>query len=139
LARFFTTLYSSLSRGARAVFQFYPESPDQVELIVSSALRAGFSGGLVVDYPNSAKAKKYFLCLFAGYANDPSNAPALPKGLSGDTVAYSGSRTTTRTTKQRKPIKDKNWVLKKKQLNRNRGKEVPLDSKYTARKRKPRF
>lgn len=26
-------------------------------------LRAGFTGGLVVDYPNSTKAKKYYLCL----------------------------------------------------------------------------
>lgn len=25
--------------------------------------RAGFTGGLVVDYPNSSKAKKYYLCL----------------------------------------------------------------------------
>lgn len=25
--------------------------------------RAGFTGGLVVDYPNSTKAKKYYLCL----------------------------------------------------------------------------
>eukprot|EP00808_Paulinella_micropora_P005928 g24606.t1 len=35
-------------------------------LITQAAMRAGFSGGLVVDYPNSTKAKKYFLCLFAG-------------------------------------------------------------------------
>lgn len=26
-------------------------------------MKAGFTGGLVVDYPNSAKAKKYFLVL----------------------------------------------------------------------------
>lgn len=26
-------------------------------------LRAGFTGGLVIDYPNSTKAKKYYLCL----------------------------------------------------------------------------
>ena len=30
------------------------------------ATKAGFSGGVVVDYPNSTKAKKYYLCLFAG-------------------------------------------------------------------------
>lgn len=28
-----------------------------------NSLRAGFTGGLVVDYPNSTKAKKYYLCL----------------------------------------------------------------------------
>ena len=35
-------------------------------MITSSAMKSGFSGGLVVDYPSSAKAKKYFLVLEAG-------------------------------------------------------------------------
>lgn len=39
-------------------------------------MRAGFSGGLIVDFPNSAKAKKYFLCLSAG-PPDPNAAPPL--------------------------------------------------------------
>ena len=43
------------SRGSRAVFQFYPENDQQVELIISQAMKAGFTGGLVVDYPNSSK------------------------------------------------------------------------------------
>lgn len=30
----------------------------QLELITTQATKAGFSGGMVVDYPNSAKAKK---------------------------------------------------------------------------------
>jgi hypothetical protein len=30
----------------------------QLELITTQATRAGFTGGVVVDYPNSAKAKK---------------------------------------------------------------------------------
>ncbi|XP_016403349.1 probable 18S rRNA (guanine-N(7))-methyltransferase [Sinocyclocheilus rhinocerous] len=30
LYRFFSTLYSSLARGARAVFQIYPENSEQV-------------------------------------------------------------------------------------------------------------
>lgn len=40
---------------------------------------------------------------------------------------------------RRTGIKDKDWILKKKELNRKRGKETPLDSKFTARKRRPRF
>ena len=32
-------------------------------------MRAGFTGGLVVDYPNSTKAKKYFLVLMTSGAN----------------------------------------------------------------------
>jgi 18S rRNA (guanine1575-N7)-methyltransferase len=40
------------------VFQFYPDSPEQMELVTQYALRAGFTGGLVIDYPNSTRAKK---------------------------------------------------------------------------------
>ena len=37
-----------------------------MELITAQAMKAGFTGGLVVDYPNSTKAKKFFLCLMTG-------------------------------------------------------------------------
>ncbi|KAI9105427.1 S-adenosyl-L-methionine-dependent methyltransferase [Phlyctochytrium arcticum] len=147
LKRFFSTLYSSLARGARAVFQFYPENPEQIEMIINSAMRAGFTGGLVVDFPNSSKAKKYYLCLFAGFKDNFSAAPAVPKGLDGEgqegvgQVAYASKRTRERRVKSssRKPVKDKHWVQHKKELNRSRGKEVPTDSKYTARKRRVKF
>jgi 18S rRNA (guanine1575-N7)-methyltransferase len=136
LARFFTTLFTALAKGARAIFQFYPENPDQVEMIVSSAMKAGFSGGLVVDYPNSTKAKKYFLCLFAGV----SGTPELPKGLdSGDQMANTSSRIRERGSKSRKSVKDKNWVLKKKESRRKKGLQTAKDSKFTARKRGPTF
>ena len=32
-------------------------------MITNAAIKCGFSGGLVVDYPNSALAKKYYLVL----------------------------------------------------------------------------
>jgi len=64
--RFFLSLYLSMNRGARCIFQFYPENTQQMELLTSAALRSGFVGGVLVDYPNSAKAKKYFLVLNAG-------------------------------------------------------------------------
>ena len=35
LSAFFTTLYGCMARGARAALQFYPENPDQMELITS--------------------------------------------------------------------------------------------------------
>ena len=35
LSSFFTTLYGCMARGARAALQFYPENPDQMELITS--------------------------------------------------------------------------------------------------------
>ena len=83
LDTFFTSLYRVLHRGARAALQLYPESEAQLNLITSSALRCGFTGGLVVDFPNSTKAKKYYLCLFAGV--NSASLPQLPQGLgSGD-------------------------------------------------------
>lgn len=52
LRAFFGSLYRCLARGARAVFQIYPESVAQRELILGAAMRAGFAGGVVVDYPH---------------------------------------------------------------------------------------
>ena len=37
-------------------------------MLTSAAMKAGFSGGLVVDYPHSTKAKKHFLVLMVGSA-----------------------------------------------------------------------
>ena len=64
LYKLFSTLYAVLAQGTRAVFQFCPENSAQVELITQQAMKAGFGGGVVVDYPNSSKAKKMFLVLF---------------------------------------------------------------------------
>ncbi|GER33003.1 methyltransferase-like protein [Striga asiatica] len=52
LKAFFGSLYRCLARGARAVLQVYPENLAQRELILGFAMRAGFSGGVVVDYPH---------------------------------------------------------------------------------------
>ncbi len=64
--KFFQSLYECLRIGGRAVLQFYPDGKHQMEMITTAAMKAGFSGGLIVDYPNSAKAKKYYLVLEAG-------------------------------------------------------------------------
>lgn len=66
LAKFFGMLHACLTHGARAALQFYPENDAQVELCMRAATRAGFGGGLVVDYPNSRKARKCFLVLWVG-------------------------------------------------------------------------
>uniref|UniRef100_A0A8C4M8Y0 18S rRNA (guanine-N(7))-methyltransferase n=1 Tax=Equus asinus TaxID=9793 RepID=A0A8C4M8Y0_EQUAS len=81
---FFSSLYSVLVRGSRAVLQLYPENSEQLELITTQATRAGFTGGVVVDYPNSTKAKKFYLCLFSG----PSTF--VPKDPIPDCAAGSG-------------------------------------------------
>lgn len=70
LNKFFASLYACLIKGARCAFQFYPSGPEQVEMITSAAMKNGFTGGLIVDYPNSKKAKKYYLFLMAGYSEE---------------------------------------------------------------------
>jgi 18S rRNA (guanine1575-N7)-methyltransferase len=147
LATFFHSLYKSLRRGARAVLQFYPQNPEQLQLITASAMRAGFGGGLVVDYPHSTRAKKYFLCLLAG-PPDPS-AP-LPSGLGADAAEppdavlnVGRSRLHAKRAgggkSKRAPVKGRDWVVRKKETQRRQGKLVRDDSKYTARRRGPTF
>uniref|UniRef100_A0A8C2UX74 18S rRNA (guanine-N(7))-methyltransferase n=1 Tax=Chinchilla lanigera TaxID=34839 RepID=A0A8C2UX74_CHILA len=137
---FFSFLYSVLVRGARAVLQLYPENPEQLELITTQATRAGFTGGVVVDYPNSAKAKKFYLCLFSG----PS-AP-LPKGLSesenreeATESTFTKDRALHRLVRRGVVKKSREWVLEKKARRRRQGKEVRPDTQYTGRKRGPHF
>ena len=143
LLKFFSALYSALGKGARAVFQFYPENPSQVELITTQAMKAGFTGGVVVDFPNSTRAKKMFLCLFAG-----TMVGKLPQGLGTElsrteqhTVAYSDSRQRgwNRPQRGKPPKKSRDWILEKKQRRQKQGKSVKQDSKYTGRKRRPHF
>ncbi|KAJ1929373.1 18S rRNA (guanine1575-N7)-methyltransferase [Tieghemiomyces parasiticus] len=154
LTRFFSTLYSALARGSRAVFQMYPENDNQLDLIMTCATRCGFTGGLVIDYPNSKKAKKFYLCLFAGQA---ANGPRqeLPQGLGVDDpqgaasgVQYSASdrrlqmmqqRSKGGKGKTRTPIKSKDWILRRKELAKLRGEKTASDSKFTGRKRRPQF
>lgn len=87
LNKFFASLYACLIKGARCCFQFYPSSPEQVEMITSAAMRNGFTGGLIVDYPNSKKAKKYYLFLMAGYSEEIMNEAReviMPKAKTGE-------------------------------------------------------
>ncbi|KAF8265928.1 williams-Beuren syndrome critical region protein 22 [Lactarius quietus] len=151
LTRFFTTLHSALRNPSRAVLQFYPSSDDQVQLITSIAQKAGFGGGVVVDYPNSKKARKVFLCLFVG--DGGAAQQQVPKGFEGGEGAAEGddAKATFEKRRQRESRREKSgkqkvakggkdWILRKKELYRRRGKEdVPRDSKYTGRKRKAAF
>lgn len=153
ITKFFQSLYNSLARGSRAVLQFYPENAQQMEMMTSAAIKCGFAGGLVVDYPNSTRAKKYFLCLFAGV---PVGGFTLPKAKTGEegmsdneddenedeeqesrtTVGFSKDRLTEKKRRgKRESVKSRDWVKKKKDSQRRKGLEVRPDSKYTGRKR----
>ncbi|CAB4262152.1 unnamed protein product [Prunus armeniaca] len=148
---FFGSLYRCLARGARAAFQVYPENLDQRELILSSAMRAGFAGGVVVDYPNSSKKRKEYLVLTCG---PPSISTSTPNGKGEDgesssdddsedednqTVSISDRHRPKKKQKITKKGKGREWIIKKKEQMRKKGNVVPPDTKYTARKRKARF
>jgi len=83
----------------------------------------------VVDYPNSTKKRKMYLCLMVGQQE-------IPKGIDGEEATLSEKRRkgeevknekSRRTGGGKKGKKDKldgkEWILKKKELYRTRGKE----------------
>ena len=169
LKRFFTSLYHVLVRGARAVFQLYPEGPDQLDMIRHAALTAGFHGGYVIDYPNSTKAKKIFLCVMAGEPESGSKRkPYDPQALTemrdgdadgdvaiddaiADELKAGGGRTGIQVDGAAKggPVRHKRrsaneetrkeWITRKKDRQRRQGKKTAGDSKYSGRSRGPRF
>jgi 18S rRNA (guanine1575-N7)-methyltransferase len=140
-------LYSILKKSARAVLQFYPETAEQAVLISECATAVGFGGGIVVDYPNSAKAKKHYLVLSC----DRTSKKQLPRGLTGDeqeSVAASHVQVSKQQQQQgkkikpvrkKKGVKTKEWIVHKKETQRKKGKNVRPDSKYTARRRPHKF
>lgn len=152
LKAFFTSLYRCLARGARAVLQVYPENVAQRELILGFAMRAGFSGGVVVDFPHSTRSRKEYFVLTCG---PPSLSTAVPKAKgedgescsddesSGDeenqTVSISDRHRPRKKQKITKKGRGREWILKMKEHMRRKGNTVPPDTKYTARKRKARF
>merc|ERR1712115_327725 len=125
LYKFFCTLYACLSRGSRAVLQFYPENPQQVEMITHQSMKAGFTGGLVVDYPNSTKAKKFFLVLMTGGAQHSLGA------------RFETKRERVKQIRGNKNIKkSRDWILEKKERARKKGRDVRPDTKFTGGKRR---
>jgi hypothetical protein len=116
-----------------------------------------------LSFPLPSRRKKFYLILFAGQPAVGAKAQVVPQGLGvegSDRVAYEKKRERTKTRSgKRKNVKDVDWILKKKELYRARGKaDVPRDSKwvqmvklrervltsfdtrrYTARSRKARF
>jgi len=138
LKAFFQSLYKCLTIGARCCFQFYPDNPEQLDMITNSALENGFTGGLVVDFPHSTKAKKYYLFLQAGYTkeslNEVGKAMDIEKGNNvvdsgdedeNDHVTYNKKRLDTHRRKKtskkgtKAQFKSKEWILKKKKRKTN--------------------
>jgi 18S rRNA (guanine1575-N7)-methyltransferase len=145
LKAFFQSLYKCLVIGARCCFQFYPDNPEQLDIITNAALENGFTGGLVVDFPHSSKAKKYYLFLQAGYTKESLNevTNALPDGIQGEEdaeehVSYIKKRAELKRNKSKSKnaeFKSKEWIMKKKERQRKQGHDVRPDTKYTGRRR----
>jgi len=74
---------------------------------------------VVVDYPNSKKAKKVFLCLFVG----GGGTQQIPQGLQGEAEDDNKVRFERRRDREkskikngvRKHVKGRDWILKKKE------------------------
>ncbi|VDK76127.1 unnamed protein product [Litomosoides sigmodontis] len=134
LLQFFQSLYACMGRGTRAVFQFYPETVSQTDLITTQAMKAGFTGGVVIDFPNSAKAKKVYLVLMVG------GMQQLPKALieeGMDQVSNIGRSRKNGKRDKRKSLKfSREWIEAKKDRARKHGNDVCMSSKYTGRKRR---
>ena len=74
----------------------------------------------MVDYPNSNKARKVFLVLMVGSGGQ------VPQGLEGDAEVVENEekakfekrreRAKARSSVKKKNIKDRDWVLKKKEV-----------------------
>ena len=144
LTRFFSSLYTVLKRGGRAVLQFYPETAEQAVLISETATRVGFAGGVVVDYPNSAKAKKHYLVLSfdrgaAKAAKEQQQGGAAGKKKATHVQVTSADKSKAPPVRKKKGAKTKEWILHKKETQRQKGKAVRPDSKFTARRRPGKF
>lgn len=140
LLRFFSQLYAMLKKSARAVLQFYPETAEQAVLISECATAVGFGGGIVVDYPNSAKAKKHYLVLSC----DRTSRKQVQQSMSAEeqthvSVSAASRNGGTKPIRKKKGIKTKEWIIKKKDTQRKKGKSVRPDTKYTARRRPTKF
>lgn len=56
-------------------------------MLTNAAMKNGFTGGIIIDYPNSQKAKKYFLFLMAGFSEEihqEAVSVIMPKAKTGE-------------------------------------------------------
>lgn len=93
----------------------------------------------MVDYPNSSKAKKYYLCL--SFETGYRVPQALGTGAEAVAVTErerkkKGKR---RGGDKRPTVKSREWIMNKKEKQRKQGGSVRPDTKYTGRKRPDRL
>ena len=137
LTRFFNGLYASLRRGGRAVCQFYPKNELQRNMISAAAIGAGFGAGILEDDPGT-KNCKLFLVLTVGGGNLQGNITGVVEGIEG--VEVVDQRKKNKEGKRKEERKgSKAWIKRKKEQMERKGKIVKASSKYTGRRRGPKF
>ena len=147
LYRFFNGLYASLRRGGRAVCQFYPKNDEQKNMISSAAVKAGFKAGLLEDDPGTKNLKVYLVLSVGSTATTTQDSS---RGAGGDITAVVEGLDNVDVLDSRRKEKSgkgsmkltkgsKMWIMRKKEQMERRGKVVKATSKYTGRKRKPKF
>merc|ERR1712048_864610 len=149
LLKFFSSLYKCLKFGAKIAFQFYPSGKEQLEMISNAAIKSGFSGGCVVDYPNSALAKKYYLVLSTAHQGKMEIKMVDGKAEEDDVSDDDENGVKKKQYKKKKIRKglkngkfvahSKLWILQKKEGQAKKGKMDIKESKYTGRKRNTRW
>lgn len=115
-------------------------------------MKSGFTGGLIVDYPNSTRAKKYYLVIEAGARRNLGIVEVTGKTeeMEEEQNEERGEPSEVKLNKEeknkhfkkkkgKKIAKMKDIVIKRKQRQRRKGKAMKPDTKYTGRKRKPKF
>ncbi|KAH0842421.1 hypothetical protein AYO21_10505 [Fonsecaea monophora] len=145
LRRFFDGLYASLRRGGRAVLQFYPKNDAQRTMISQAAVRAGFGAGILEDDGGTKNVKTYLvLSVGGGDITDRVRNMDNVDIEDGRRIREAKMSAAHKGGGGRRGAPDdvkgsKAWVIKKKEKMRNKGKVVKTDSKYTARRRGPKF
>jgi len=136
LSRFFSGLYASLKRGARAVCQFYPKNEQQKTMITSAAIKAGFGAGILEDDGGTKNAKLYLVLTVGGSAADGNGGDITNVVHGMEDVDILDARKKHREKGRREVKKgSKAWIINKKEQMERKGKVVKTTSKYTGRKR----
>merc|ERR1711971_307138 len=91
-------------------------------------------------YPNSSKAKKFFLVLMTGGSQPlPAALGAEETGAASVGARFESSREKMKNIRGKSVKKSRDWIQEKKDRARRKGKDVRPDSKFTGRKRKDKF
>ena len=138
LRRFFDGLYACLKRGGKAVCQFYPKNEAQRTMISGAAVKAGFGAGILEDDGGTKNVKTYLVLSVGG--GDITSAVDGFEDVDiedGRRIRQAMNGKGGRSPNDGKGSKQ--WIMRKKEKMKGKGKVVKTDSKYTGRSRGPKF